>query len=163
MRPIRHLRHHKRAAARRGSATVEFAILAPLFLTLVLTAAQSSFNVDTAHSMYAAIRQGGRLASMDSSDYRLPNQTANEKVILDIRNQLIAEGLPGNEMDISITEADSDLAFDLSNSDNDLRLFRISVSVPYSAMNSLGTFPTSSIQNFNASIVFRKGKISLVN
>ena len=151
------------AAARRGSATVEFAVLSPIFLALVMTAAQSAFNIDTAHSLYAAIRQAGRLASLDSSEFRQQGQTANQKVIADIKNQLTAEGLPGDQMTVTITEADSSTEFDLSNPDNDLRLFRISVEVPYSAMNSIGTFSTSSMEKFNASIVFRKGRNNLVN
>ncbi len=150
-----------RGASRRGSATVEFAVIAPVFLALVLGAAQSAFNVDTAHSLYAAIRQAGRAAAMED-DLNLPSgQTLNEKVIQDIRNQLIAEGLPGDQMTIQITKATSSAPFDLSDAGNDLDLFRISVSVPYSAMNSLGTFPTAGMSNFNASIVFRKGREAL--
>lgn len=152
-----------RRSDRRGSATVEFAVLLPVFIALVMTTAQTSFSVDTANSLYSAIRQGGRLASMDSDDVLLPGQTLNDKVIQDIRNQLIAEGLPGNQMTITITEADSSSTFDLSDADNELGLFRIKVDVPFSAMNSVGAFPTSGMSDFSASIVFRKGKNSLVN
>lgn len=153
----------RRSKARRGSATVEFAVMLPVFIALVMTAAQTSFSVDTAHSLYASIRQGGRLASMESDDLLLPGQTLNQKIIQDIRNQLIAEGLPGDQMTITITEADSNAEFDLSDADNDLGLFRIKVSVPFSAMNSVGAFPTAGMSDFQASIVFRKGKQSLVN
>lgn len=150
-------------ATRRGSATVEFAVLSPIFLALVMTAAQSAFNIDTAHSLYAAIRQAGRLATVDTREFRQQGQTANQKVISDIKNQLTAEGLPGNQMTVTITEADSSTEFDLSNPDNALRLFRISIEVPYSVMNSMGTFSTSSMEKFNASIVFRKGRNNLMN
>ena len=148
--------------ARRGSATVEFAILSPLFVTLVLTAAQSAFNLDTANTLHSTIRQAGRLASMDASERELSGQSRNEKVILDIRNQLIAEGLPGQLMDITITPADGDGPFDLTDPANDLQLFRITVDVPYSALNSMGVFPANREQ-LRASVVFRKGRTTLVN
>lgn len=149
-------------AIRRGAAAVEFAVVAPIFVVLVLTAAQTSFNVDTTHTLYAAIRQAGRLASMDTSERLQAGQDVNAKVILDIRNQLKAEGLPGDEMTISITTADGSSTFDLSDPDNDLELFRISVSVPYTAVDSVGTFSTS-LEQMQASIVFRKGRTILVN
>lgn len=147
--------------ARRGSAAVEFAVIAPLLVTLVLTAAQSSFNLDTAHTMYAAIRQAGRLASMEASERQLRDQSKNDKVIQDIRNQLIADGLPGQKMIITITDAETGAPFDLASADNDLKLFKIQVSVPYSTLNSLGVFPSSD-GNMSASIVFRKGRTTLV-
>lgn len=147
---------------RRGSATVEFAVIAPVFVALALTAAQSSFNVDTTHAMYAAIRQAGRLASMNYDGRLLPGQTLNDKVILDIRNQLKAEGLPGDQMTITITGADGNQTFDLSDPDNELELYRVKIDVPYTAVNALGTFsPTT--EKLGASVVFRLGKKSLVN
>ncbi len=146
--------------SRRGAAAVEFAVIAPLFVALVLTAAQSAFNLDSVHTMYSAIRQAGRLASMESSERQQQDQSKNQKVIQDIRNQLIAEGLPGQQMTITITDAESGGPFDLSNADNDLKLFKIEVRVPYSAMNSLGVF--NGTGNLSASIVFRKGRTTLV-
>lgn len=147
---------------RRGAAAVEFAVVAPLFVALALAAAQSAFNLDTVHTLYATIRQAGRLASMEASERQQTGQSTNEKVILDIRNQLIAEGLPGNLMVITVTHADSNEPFALCDATNDLKLFRIKIEVPYSALNSLGVFPATHEQ-LSASIVFRKGRTTLVN
>lgn len=160
---MQHYRPATRSLApRRGAAAVEFAVVAPVFVVLVLTAAQTSFNVDTTHTLYAAVRQAGRLASMDTSERLQAGQDVNSKVIADIRNQLKAEGLPGDEMTISITTADGSAPFDLSDPDNDLELFRISVNVPYSAVDAVGTF-TATYEQMQASIVFRKGRTMLVN
>lgn len=155
-------RRSARASARQGAAAVEFAVIAPLFVTLVLTAAQSSFNLDAAHTMYATIRQAGRLASMESSERQQAGQSKNNKVIQDIRNQLIAEGIPGQHCEITITDAETGGPFDLSDSANDLGLFRISINVPYSALNIMGAFPTQD-STMRASVVFRKGRTTLVN
>lgn len=136
--------------------------MAPVFVVLVLTAAQTSFNVDTTHTLYAAIRQAGRIASMDTSERLQAGQDVNQKVITDIRNQLKAEGLPGDQMTIKITTPDGSSPFDLSDSDNDLELFRISIEVPYTAVDAVGTF-SPSFEKMQASIVFRKGRTMLVN
>lgn len=147
---------------RRGAAAVEFAVVSPLFVLLALTAAQSAFNVNSTHSLYAAIRQAGRVASMETSERLQSGQSINDKTILDIRNQLIAGGLPGQQMDITITNAETGGPFDLSDPANDMKLFRIKVTVPYSAMNALGSFPAT-LEQLQASIVFRKGRTTLVN
>ena len=93
---------------RRGAAAVEFALVAPIFITLIMGSIQTAFHFDTTTKLYSAIRQTGRLASMDSSEKLLSDQTANDKVILDIKNALKAEGLHGDEMTVTITHANGD-------------------------------------------------------
>jgi Flp pilus assembly protein TadG len=151
-------------AERRGAAAVEFALVAPVFVGLVLGAIQAGFNLDSTTKMYAAIRQSGRLASLDYDSRLLPNQSINAKIIQDIKNSLTAEGLPGNQMNVTITYADGTNAgsnFDLGDPNNDLQNFRIGVAVPYSAVNTQSVMP-SNMNNLNASIVFRKGRSALI-
>lgn len=150
---------------RRGAAAVEFALLAPVFVAMAMGAIQAGYNFDNTNKMLAVIRQSGRLASMDANAPLQPGQTLNQKVIQDIKNSLTANGLPGNQMTVTITNADGASAgstFDLSNSNNYLQYFKITVSVPYSAVNT-GNFLPSSNSNMSASVVFRMGQSSLVN
>lgn len=156
----------KLAADRRGSAAVEFALVAPVYVALVMGAIQSGYNFDSTTKMYTAIRQSGRLATLNNSSTKLQSgQTMNSKIIADVKNALTAEGLPGSQMTVTITHANGNSAgttFDLSDPNNDFQYFRIGVSVPYSAVNTGGFLPSSQ-SSLAASIVFRKGRSSLVN
>ncbi len=155
----------KHVATRQGSAAVEFALIAPVFVTLIMGSIQTAYNIDTTSKMYSAIRQSGRLASMDNSGKLLSGQTANAKVILDIKNALKAEGLPGDQMIVTITHANGASAgtpFDLTDPSNDLKYFRISVTVPFSAVNTDNFLPDAD-NNLTTCIVFRKGRTSLIN
>ncbi|GIX03453.1 MAG: hypothetical protein KatS3mg113_0459 [Planctomycetaceae bacterium] len=151
-------RYIPQAESRRGAATVEFAVLAPLFIALTLGAIQHSYYVDAYHKLHAAIRQAGRLASQDYRSLLQPGQTANGKIINDIRNQLKAEGLSADQFEITITHAEGPLAgmpFDLSSPANSLQLFRIKVEAPISAFSAQGLFPFPK-NKLTASIVFRR-------
>src|SRR5690349_3462569 len=106
---------------RRGTATVEFAVIAPVFLILVLGTWEMGTAVRASNNLTAAVREGGRLASMDFTGSLAPNQTANQKVEQDIRAFLNASGLPGSQATITITYAEGSNAgttFDLGNKDN---------------------------------------------
>lgn len=151
----------KRLQDRKGGAAVELTVMAPLFVALVMGAVQSGMNLDMQIKIQAAIRQAGRLAAMDYSKRLQPGQTGNQKVIQDIKNVLIAEGLPGNDATITITHADGPNAgstFDLASSANDLQLFKIQIEIPYSALNSDGLLPNV-FNKLTAAIVYRREKI----
>lgn len=150
---------------RQGSTTVEFALIAPFLIALIMGGIETGFNFDSTHKMYAAVRQSGRLASMDNTEKLLPNQTSNQKVILDIKNALKAEGMPGDAAVVTITHANGASEgsnFDLTSAANDLKYFRIKVTIPYTALNTDNFLP-STLSQLSASVVFRKGKTSLVN
>jgi Flp pilus assembly protein TadG len=150
---------------RQGAAAVEFSLVAPVFVALVMGAIQTGFNLDSTTKMYAAIRQSGRLASLDYDSRLQQGQSINAKIIQDIKNSLTAEGLPGNSMSVTITHADGaqqGSTFDLADSNNDLQNFRIAVTVPYTAVNKNSFLPKNTT-NLNAAVVFRKGRTSLIN
>lgn len=162
---MRNVKTQRKPDDRRGAAAVEFALVAPVYIALVMGAIQTGFNFDSTNKMLSAIRQTGRLAALDTNSTKLqPGQTMNDKVILDIKNALTAEGLPGSQMTVTITRADGANAgstFDLSAAGNDYQLYRIGVSVPYSAVNT-GNFLPGTTTSLQASVVFRKGRTSLV-
>ncbi len=152
---------HVQASDRRGAATVELAMVLPLLLSLVLGVAEFSRAINAYNQMFAAVREGGRLAAMDFSEFVTNNQTANQKVERDIRAFLSASGLPGNAMTITITEPDSQVTFDLQNPNNYLRNVRITASIPYSSISNL---PAKFLgeTTLSASMVYRKGRVDLV-
>lgn len=146
---------------RKGAALVEFALIAPVFLTLVLGSIEMGNALDTSNLMLSGLREGGRLATMDWKQSVPNGMTANEKVIADIRNFYKAAGLPADEMTITITSAegvDSGEPFDLSDPTNSLRTFRLKSEVLYSKVNS-STLTYMGGQTLKASLVFRAGRI----
>lgn len=87
---------------RRGVAAVEFALIAPVFLALLLGMVAVRKAVHTTTVMDAALAQAGRLASMDAG-LKLPaGKTLNDKIILDVRNFLRASGVENDETNLII-------------------------------------------------------------
>ncbi len=149
---------------RRGAAAVEFALVAPLFIALVMGSIQSGFNFDHINKMYSVVRQSGRLAALDVNGNRpLPDQTMNQKIVADIKNTLTANGLPGSQATVTLTHAEGTAAgsaFDLSDPANDYKYYRITASLPYSAVNTNNLLP-GTLSSLSASVVFRKGRTIL--
>ena len=148
---------------RRGAAAVEFAVLLPLFLMLVMGTWEMGAALTAGTKMAAAVREGGRLASMDYQDSLADGQTANAKVEQDIKNFLTASGIPGSDVSVTIEYADGPNAgstFDLENPDNYLQLFKITASVEYEDISS---FPVDYMagETVTASLVFRMGRVSM--
>ena len=148
---------------RRGAATVEFAIVVPLFLSLVLGIVEMSRALDVSTNLTSAIREGGRLVSMDYTDSIPTGMTTNQKVIQDIRNMLKAAGIPEDKVTISITHADGASAgqdFDFDDPANKLQNFKIAASVPYA---DVSLFPAKIMtnQNVSAILVMRMGRGSV--
>ncbi len=143
---MRRLTNLRNGQKRRGAAMVEFAIIAPVFLTLVVGLLEAGQALRAANIMAAAVREGGRLAAMDWNDFVPEGFTPNSKVISDVRNFLIASGLPGEDAVIQITSAegeDEGEEFDLTNTNNNYRLFKISIEIEY---EEISTFPSTFMQ-----------------
>ena len=76
---------------RTGAAAVEFALVTPVFITMVMGAIQAGYNFDSSNKMYSAIRQSGRLAALQNSANKLQSgQSLNAKIIQDVKNSLVA-------------------------------------------------------------------------
>lgn len=147
------LKPGKAMSDRRGVAAVEFALVAPVFLALILGMVAVRRAVHTSNIMDAALAQSGRLASMDA-DLNLPSgMTLNDKIILDVRNFLRASGIENDETNLTVTITRADDAdgvpldpmpnppsdgaeFDLSDPNNRNRLFRIGIEIPDGATST---------------------------
>lgn len=147
---------------RAGIAAVEFALIAPVFMILVLGIAEIGRAVQTATVLSSAIREGGRLASMDWDDIVEDDDTANDKVIRDIRNFLKAAGIPGDDVDLKIVHADGANAgqtFDLADTENYLKLCKIEATVPFHKVSTF-SYKFMSGRTIESEYVFRVGRIT---
>lgn len=150
---------------RRGAATVEFAIVAPLFLILIMGTVEMGNALEASTQLSTALREAGRLAGMNWRDLIPENESPNQKIIRDIRNFLTAAGYPGSRAVISITAADGPGTggpINLGDPANQMRLFRIDASLPFSEISSI---PNGFMKNrdIRASLVMRAGRITLMN
>jgi len=157
----RHLRlstpHHD--LWRKGTATVELAVVLPVFMTILLGIAEMSRGLDVSERLASAVRQGGREAASDLTSQIPKGSTINQKVTKDIQNILTASGLDGSKVLVTILHADGSsqgAPFDFQNPDNYLKYYRITATVPYSDVGFLPRILKN--KKLTASVVFRLGR-----
>jgi Flp pilus assembly protein TadG len=158
----RHQRNTKNQK-RRGAALVEFAIVCPIFITLCAGTIEIGRSMQASTVLNAAVREGGRLASMDFADNVGDNESANDKVKRDIRNFITASGLPGDKVTVVIRKTEDgqgNVDFDLEDENNNLKLFRITLTLKQS---DISIFPLDYLNDkkLNARGVFRAARSSL--
>lgn len=147
---------------RRGAAAVEFAIIAPVFVTIALGVSEASRLFEVQNQLAVAVREGARLAAMDRTGLLDEGETTNDKIASDIRSYLSASGLPGDEADVFIVDpVDHTTPFDLDASSNDLELFEVRVEMPYSSITGTGAGGAND-WSFSAKIVFRNARAVIV-
>lgn len=148
---------------RQGTATVEFALVTPLFLTIVLGIGEMSCALSASQNLSTAVREGGRLAASNMSEQIPQGSTANAKVIQDIKNMLAASGIDSTTVNVTITYADGADAgktFDLQDPNNYLKYFKITAKIDYSQV-SMGLVHIMKGQSLSSSVVFRLGYSAL--
>ncbi len=155
---------------RRGAAMVEFAIFCPLLLTLVLGTIELGIATRASTVLHSAVREGGRLASMDFRDRVAANETPNQKVRRDIQNFISAAGFNGSKVTVSIRHEGDTAAgdkdgdnFDLAAADNHLKLFRIRAVIPYADVTLFPLDRYMRGRTLAAVSVFRSARSSLAN
>lgn len=165
------MKQHRQPESRRGIAAVEAAVVTPVLLVLVLGTIEMGSALRASTIMQSAVREAGRLAAMDWERVLEDGDTPNEKVERDLRNYLIASGISpyatdsatGDDVDVldfSIVHAEGPnegQPFDLSDPDNELKLAKIEVSLPYS---QISVFPVRYMggTNLSARLVLRAGQ-----
>jgi len=150
---------HRQKTNRKGIAAVECAMMLPIMMVLVLGLIEMGTALRASTIMQSSVREAGRLASMDWRYVVEDGETPNRKVEQDIRNFVTASGLPGEDLVVSIEHAEGDSAgteFDISDSDNQLKLILIEITMPYS---SISLFPTEYMggRDLRAGLVSRAG------
>ncbi len=161
---IRKRLHTRRQDQRReGTATVEFAVVAPVLMTLALGMIQWSRAYDVQQELVTALRQGARLAGMDRQDVLQPGESANEKIIADVKNFLNASGMDGDRATVKITSPGGTSDFDLDAPENELKYFELSISIPMSATSENSELFGNDGSAYTAKVVFRNSRGTLVN
>lgn len=153
-----HSRKFTSRTKRRGAAAVEFAVIAPIFVTLVLGVSEISHMFELQNQLALAARDGARLAGMDRRDFLPDGQTINAKIEDDVRNFLTSNGVPGDEVDVFIVSPeDHTTPFDLDDDANDMELFELRVELPYSVLTGVDD-STGTDWTLSACVVFRNGR-----
>jgi Flp pilus assembly protein TadG len=145
---------------RRGAVAVEFACVAPLLLAIIVGLMQLSRVYSVQNSLEAAAREGARLAGLDRSGMLLQNQTTNQKVASDVKNYLASNGINPNSVTVSVVKDGTTQTFDLDDPNNELQLFQVKVSVPYSKI-SYSPVQSQNDYNLSAGVTFRNGRAPL--
>ncbi len=143
---------------RLGAVAVEFAVVAPLLLSIVVGLIELNRTYSTQNTLEAAAREGGRFASIDRTDLLGSGQSANQKLIQDVKNFLASAGIPPESIQVRVRDANNpSLDFNLDDPANDLRLFQVQVDVPYSSVSYTPVDPMSDY-SMSAAVTFRNGR-----
>ncbi len=130
-----HLTSPQRGEApnRLGAVAVEFACVAPLLLAVIVGMLELSRLYSVQNVLEAAAREGARFAGLDRSGLMLQNQTANQKLITDVKNYVASNNIDPSAVTVSVVKASNPAEnFDLDDPENALELFQVRVEVPYS-------------------------------
>lgn len=147
---------------RRGAAAVEFAVMAPLFLAIMMGVSKASHLFELQNQLALAAREGARLAAMERTGLLAEGQTTNEKIADDVRNFLTANGLPGDAAEVAIGHAyNPRKPFNLDDRANDSKLFELRVDLPYHAVSGYGKSPLSEL-TLSAQVVFRNSRAVII-
>ncbi len=168
IRKIKHQKCHKnlargdrRRGARLGAVAVEFAVVAPMLLSIVVGLIELSRVYDAQNMLEASAREGARFAAMDRNDMDLNGLSANQKMEQDVKNFLTSSGIPASDIQVTIRDAENPTSgFDLDDPANDLRLFEVQVDVPYSSVSYTPVSPSDDY-GLSASVTFRNGRATI--
>jgi Flp pilus assembly protein TadG len=146
---------------RKGAVAVEFAIVAPVVLSLIIGMVQYGKAFEMQNQLQVAAREGARFASMDHTGLLANGQTSNQKLIQEVKNFLATYGISQSDVTVAVKDhANPTADFNLDDPKNDLKLFDVKVSVNYSKV-SLTPVSASSDYALTGKVVFRNGKASI--
>jgi hypothetical protein len=146
---------------RRGAVAVEFAIVAPILISIVFGMIELGRAFEMQNLLEVAAREGARFASMDRKGMLEPGESATDKLIEDVKNFLASNGIPHGDINVEVKDFENpEEDFDMDDPDNDLKLFEVKISVDWSSM-SLTPVPTGSDYTMVGSVVFRNGRATI--
>lgn len=148
----------RKSQDRRGAVTVEFALIAPLFVAMFIGMTQVTHLMQAQNQFAMAAREGARTAMHERTSGE-GGPSTNDKMIKDVRNFLNANGLPGDDVDVIIADAnDENIDFDLDDPNNEYEYFQLIIE--YAAKDLITGHPPGSEEfKISARVVFRNGKI----
>jgi hypothetical protein len=146
--------------SRRAAVAVEFAFVAPFLIGTALGIIALTRAYDAQNLIETAAREGARFASMDREGMLGDGETTNSKMIQDVKNFLASSGIEPDDVLVTVTDVETEGPFDLDDPGNDLKLFKVEISLPYSSI-SYTPVNQSSDYSMVASIVFRNGRATL--
>jgi hypothetical protein len=140
---------------------VEFAFVAPILLAIVMGMIELGRAFEMQNLLEVAAREGARFASMDRDGMLEPDESANDKLIEDVKNFLASNGIPRDDIQVAVRDYENPTAeFDLDDPDNDLRLFEVSIEVPWSSM-ALTHVTAANDHPLTARVIFRNGRATI--
>lgn len=146
---------------RRGAVAVEFAFIAPILLAIVMGMIDLGRAFEMQNLLEVAAREGARFASMDRDGMLEPDESATDKLIEDVKNFLSSNGIPRDDIDVQVRDFENPTTeFDLDDPDNDLRLFEVSITVPWSSM-ALTRVTAANDHPLTARVIFRNGRATI--
>ncbi len=146
---------------RRGVVAVEFAIVAPILLAITFGILQMGRAFEMQTLLDTAAREGARFASINRDGLLASGQTANQKLINDVKNFLASNGIPKNKTTVTVKSHTNPTAdFNLDDAANDLKLFDVNISVNYSAI-SLQPVAAGADYTLHSKVVFRNGRATI--
>jgi Flp pilus assembly protein TadG len=146
---------------RKGVVAVEFAIVAPILVAIVFGMVELGRAFEMQNLLDVAAREGARFASMDREGMLANGQTANQKMIQDVKNFLASNGIPKDKITVQVKSHENPSAdFDLDDPANDLKLFEVKISVNISDV-SLQSVAASNDYALTAKVVFRNGRATI--
>jgi hypothetical protein len=142
---------------RRGAVAVEFAIVAPLLLAILFGMVELSRVFEVQSLLDVAAREGARFAAMDREGLLQDGQSTSDKLISDVKNFLVSNGIPRDSITVTIKDHEDPAAdFDFDDPTNDLKLFDVYVSVDASAISHT-SFASQHDYDLIGNITFRNG------
>jgi hypothetical protein len=146
---------------RRGAVAVEFAIVAPILVAMLFGLIELGRAFEMQNMLEVAAREGARFASMDRDGLLAPGESANAKMVEDVKTMLASNGIPADDISVEIKDFENpNEDFDLDDPLNDLKLFEVRVEVDWSAV-SLTPVPVGHDHPMTASVVFRNGRATI--
>jgi hypothetical protein len=143
---------------RQAVASVEFAIIAPVFALVAMGVCEITHMLDVKTDLTVVVREGARMASFDREGFIPPGGSTNDKIIGDVRNLLNANGLPGDIAAITISQVGSPgMPFNLDDPLNEWQLFELRIQIPYGGLTNWYEM-IGGPDTIEAFIVFQNGR-----
>jgi hypothetical protein len=150
-------------STRRGAVAVEFAFVAPIFVIILVGMVQVGGLLETQSNLSKATSEGGRIGAMDREALGVGDASTNDLVRDEVRNFLNSKGLPGDDIEVKITQVGNHgQPFNLDDPANSGELFEVYIEYPYDDACCL-QLPGSSKWNLKGQAIFRNATVTVNN